>query len=111
VQDNAFFWAPRGEGEPSALKRARHASVAEAITHTSSGYSLSGIVPAHLALTVQPILLPRLPLLVELPYAFIDPCPVFPHPFFAAVDAVDQGERLTLDQQPTGASDRLRSLC
>jgi hypothetical protein len=36
VQDNSFFWAPRGEGEPSALKRARHASVAEAITHTSS---------------------------------------------------------------------------
>jgi hypothetical protein len=41
VQDNSFFWAPRGEGEPSALKRARHASVAEAITHTSSDITLA----------------------------------------------------------------------
>jgi hypothetical protein len=41
VQDSSFFWAPRGEGEPSALKRARHASVAESITHTSSDITLA----------------------------------------------------------------------
>jgi len=41
VQDNSFFWAPRGEGEPSALKRARHASVAEAITRTTSEITLA----------------------------------------------------------------------